>query len=264
MGIEKQIKQQARNSLKGAWVPSVAVLFVLCAFIILVIMIPRLFLLLIGGYNDEGYLINDSINSLSTLLPYSILQTLLIFFLSPIINGFFKYFYDLSNKGKVEFSNVFYFFFDIKRFFKSIVFNAVISCKTLINFIICLLPYFILKAIDYCFNIFADQTFNLVFFTILFSLGIAGGIILSLRYIMTEFVYVDNENRSLFYIFNRVLLIIYREHTKDMLLLVFSFILWIAFSFLVIPAIYVIPYFTESLATSSKWLIKLHEDGEVI
>ena len=59
-------------------------------------------------------------------------------------------------------------------------------------------------------------------------------------------------------------LTIKRKHMMDYYKLFFSFIFWLAYCIFVIPGMYVIPYFTTSLGTTSKWLINLYKEGKTV
>ena len=80
---------------------------------------------------------------------------------------------------------------------------------------------------------------------------------------VAQFLYIDNPNWEMKSYFKSAK-IINKYHYYDNFKLCLSFLPWIASCYFVLPMFYVVPYFTESLATSAKWLIKLYKDGKIV
>lgn len=264
MKIEKTIRKQAKKKLENNWVSAVSALFVLFGFAVALILLFESLINIFKVYDINGELKESSTTALAIIL---VLTVAIGVFISPVKNGFLKYFYCLSNTGEGDLRSVFYFFFRSKRYIKTVLFNLIIFCISILNMLITLLPYGILKIIDNSVDIFptveAEQV-GYIIYSILFGIGITAGIVLSLRLIFVEFLYIDKENKGVGYFFGKKAIKLSIKHNKDYIILVFTFLPWIMLCFFVLPALYVIPYLTESLATSSKWLIKLNKDGQNI
>ncbi|MGN0488558.1 MAG: hypothetical protein ACI4HO_04785 [Ruminococcus sp.] len=262
MEIEKTIRNQAKNKLENNWVGAVSALFVLFGFAVALILLFESLINIFKVYDNNGELKESSVATLILILFFTVAAGV---FISPVKNGFLKYFYDLSNTGEGDLMSVFYFFFRIKRYFKTILFNLILIGIFILNMAITLLPYGILKIIDNSVDIFSTveaEQVGYIIYSILFGIGITAGIVLSLRLIFVEFLYIDNENKEAGYYFGKKATKLSIKHHKDYIILVFTFLPWIMLCFFVLPALYVIPYLSESLATSSKWLIKLNKDGQ--
>ena len=77
----------------------------------------------------------------------------------------------------------------------------------------------------------------------------------SLRYFTVFTVCVDNETLSVKQIFQCTSTIM-KNNTGSAAKLIFSFIPWLLLCLLVLPALYVIPYMTQSLCISAKWMTR--------
>lgn len=260
MEIEKQIKKQARESLKNNYIPAVTSVFVIGGILLILYLIFHLNLLIFNVYDENLELSRNSVYTNIVYYADVFVIGLFAVFISPIINGFFKLYYELAKNKETTLGYLFYFFKGIKRYFKAIIFNFLIAIFLIINFAIWFVPYTAVEIINN-FN-FIDGSIYTVISTILYSLGIIGAILTSTRYFISEFSFVDDETKKLSYFFYKFGSKIGRKHLKDIILLIFTFIPWIAACFFVLPGFYVIPYFTESIATSAMWLIKLHKDGQ--
>ncbi len=260
MEIERQIKKQARESLKNNYISAVTSVFVIGGIVLILYLIFHLNLLAFNVY-DENLELNT--NTVYTNIVYYadiFVIGLLAVFVSPVINGFFKLYYELAKNKETKLGYLFYFFKGIKKYFKAIIFNLIIAVFLFINLAVWFIPYVAVEIIN-SFN-FIDGSIYTVISAVLYSLGIIGGVLTSTRYFISEFTFVDNETEKLSYFFYRFGSKIGKKHLKDIILLIFTFIPWIATCFFVLPGFYVIPYFTESIATSAMWLIKLHKDGQ--
>ncbi|MGN1139450.1 MAG: hypothetical protein ACI4RM_08360 [Ruminococcus sp.] len=260
MEIEKQIKKQARESLKNNYISAVTSVFVIGGIVLVLYLLFHLNLLVFNVYDEN---LEFNANTVYTNIVYYadvFVIGLLAVFVSPVINGFFKLYYELAKNKETKLGYLFYFFIGIKKYFKTIMFNLLIAIFLIINFAIWFVPYTAVEIINN-FKIIDGNVYSVIS-AVLYSLGIIGGVITSTGYFISEFTFVDDETKELSYFFYKFGSKIGRKHLKDIILLIFTLIPWIAFCFFVLPGFYVIPYFTESIATSAMWLIKLHKDGQ--
>jgi hypothetical protein len=262
MNIEKTIRKQSRDALKKNWIGAVSAFFILAGFALFAYLIFVSLLYIFDVFNANGEIRQRCVFTVMGIVTATIV---IAFLLTPSINGFFKYFYEISRNNENDLRNTFYFFFGIKRYFKTLLFNFYILVSLIPNFIVGLLPYYILQGVDMFIDVFPTvgaEQIGEVIYSSLFVLGITIGIMLSLRMIFIEFLYIDDDSKNIGYFFSKSVERLAFKHLKDYIILVFSFIPWFALSLLVLPVLYTIPYFTQSLATSSKWLIKLNKDGQ--
>lgn len=260
MGIERQIKKQARESLKNNFVSAVTSVFVLGGIILVLYLLFQLTLLAFNVYDENLELNSDLLYANIIYFADVSVVILLAVFVSPVINGFYKLYYELAKNNNTELRYLFYFFLGTKRYFKAVVFNIITALLLIVNFTIWLIPYF---AVDTIINFEILQgNFISIISVVLYSAGVVGAVLTSVKYIISEFTFVDDETKSFSHFFFKFGSKIGRKHFRDLVLLIFTFIPWFALCFFVLPGIYVIPYFTESIATSAMWLIKLHKDGQ--
>lgn len=260
MSTIKTLKKQAKTSLDGKWAIAVAGLLSVFSVVLFV----YLFYSMLCWVTCTFVATEDKIDMIFTvkLLVVFSLTFLLSIALLPITNGFFKLCYNIACGRDANFGDVFYFFKGTKKYFKALQFN-IFACATLYAaYFVTFSGYNMLKiAINK--TVFEDLPLFIIARSVLFSCGVALFILFSIRIIFSEFVFVDDENARLSYI-SYMTAVIFKRHRLDIILLNYSFIPWIALCFLVIPALYVIPYMSTTLATSAKWLMKLYKEGKIV
>lgn len=262
MSAEKIIRSQARESLKGNWTAAVSGVFVLLAKIFLVVTVYYLILSLSDIYDGENIK-----NGCEYIIIISMLCAFILSLaLSPLKNGYFRLCYNIAKGDNDGLRDVFYFFSGTKRYFKAIQFNIIILLKRALYSIIGFIPYFLfvfMKAV--MFNLSGSPTDSAkqaagAVEPIIIGMCAVITAVICIRLLIQEFVFVDNCEADVFGISK----IITKSHLSDYYRLVFSFLLWLVLCIFVLPGLYVIPYFTTALGTSSKWLINLYKEGKTV
>lgn len=263
MSTEKIIRSQAKKSLRGKWVTAICGLFTVFAFILLVFVFYFSLCEIFNIFNSDGYV---SQSKRIPLVVIILITFLLGFALSPVKNGYFRLCCKIAENREAEFRDVFYFIFGIKEYLRALSFNICILARMALFFIIGFIPFFILNMLNGMFvDLFATVTANKVLYVLSELLIIAGvtyGLVQSLTLFISEFMFAQGEHGDTHSIF-RTERAIRKKHHSDLIILTGTFLLWLLLCFFVLPAIYVLPYFTVSMATSSKWLIKLYKDGKM-
>lgn len=261
MSTEKVIRLQSKKSLNGNWIVSVSGVFVLLAVIFL-IEVFYYSLIFVTGIVDE----NGIKKGAEPVLVIIISFTLLFYFaLTPFKNGFFRLFYNIADGRSDGLRDVFYFFSGIKPYFKALGFNVIITLKKALYALIGFIPYIICLVFEQILfkfitpTTFTNQVFDIVE-TGLIVIGVTITLIISIRLIIAEFVFVDNFESNAFVIAKGIS----KRHLSDYYKLILSFIPWILSCLFVLPWLYVIPYLTTSLGTTSKWLINLYKEGKTV
>lgn len=264
MKIEKQIRFQAKDALKDNWISPLSGLFLLIAVNTLLVTLVYTAGFFMNIFTDEGELKSGCVITYTIIVCSSVLIAVLI---SPLKNGFMKICYKLSNGEEADYGDMFY-FFSGNKYFQTLQFNLILAVKIIINILIGLIPFFILNITAWAFSlqllttVTANEIFSYANIT-LFVLGIIIAVLLSVKIIVSEFIFIDNDADDLAEVFAASRNIL-KKHKRDINNLFYSFILWIALCFFVFPALYVIPYITTAFATSSKWLIKLNKEGNTV
>ena len=262
MKPEGIIRTQSRQVLKGNWVAAVSGLLTLMAFGTLGDIIYSLLILLSGVFTDDGVLRHGAEVPLIIILCSVFI---FIFALTPIVNGFFRLFYKLSDTGECDLREIFYFFCGTKNYFSALIFNALMMLRRLLLALIGFSPYILFLIITNAFSqsiytsVSANEIMNAVA-VVLICLGIATSLVLWLRLTVYDFLFAGDASPRPFYDGRRIL----RKHYFDLVKLFFTFIPWILLCFYVLPMFYVVPYFMTSFATSVKWLFKLNKEGTTV
>ena len=260
MKTEKIIRSQAKESLKGNWTAAVSGVFVLLGALILLVIFYSMLLSL------TGIISGDELKSGSETALIIILSStfILAFALSPFKNGYFRLCYNIATDRSDGLRDIFYFFSGIKLYFKALQFNIIIMLKRILFSVIGFIPYILFATIKYLLFLTATDGMTKQFFdtseAVIICLCVTITIIISIRLFIPEFVFVDNYEANVFSISN----VITKKHLKDYYRLVSTFLFWILLCFFVLPGLYVIPYFTTSLGTTSKWLINLYKEGKTV
>ena len=259
MNKEKSIRQQAKASLRDSWAVAIAGLLTVFASFLASFL---LFALLYTISDASGLLSLSGGNFFAILII--VISLVSLFMLSPLINGFQRICYKISVDSEVDFSEEFYFFSSTKSYLSAIHFNAIILLKKFAFFAVALFPFIILCVLrsGTTLNFLSDDAFN-VLFCVLLTLGIAAGILLTVKYLFSEFVFASGELGTIDEVFE-ISNLIQKKHSRDIRRLVYTFAGWIALCFFVVPVFYVAPYLYTSAATSSKWLFSLYKAGKMV
>lgn len=263
MSAEKIIKSQARNKLRtGGWMKAVSAVLLLFLMVLIIDCIVSLETLIIESLKDSGVVWQLYGNSTLyyTLTELCNVPPLVIaFLLSPVLIGFVKMFYGaFCNGHDFDFSDLFFFFVE-KRYKKSLFFVLGYVARMILPSIVFFLPVAIFSAIA---QLLAAQ--SSVIDTGIAVLSILSYILLllySIRYFAAALLFCEDNTQPVRYYFTASKQII-NNHTKEIVKLILSFIPWILLSVTVIPILYTLPYISQSLCISGKWLIELSRNGQ--
>lgn len=259
MNKEKLIKNQALTALKGSWIVLIAMALMISAVIIA-----------ISGLGSIAQIITKSVDVSTGLAKsgrefvYGLTDGLtyaVMFFFSPLINGFFKSAYIVAHNEIPSFWELFAFFKSPALYFKTILLNLIL--------VLIMSAAVFAFSFGYLITIITDslRTDNEAVITLLTAVlniffGSLSVLLISFVYLFfvnyAMFLYVDNPNTNVFCCFGRGIKMFVKNFGNTMRLY-FSFIGWIALCFFVVPAFYVLPYISTSFATSAKWLISIEK-----
>lgn len=262
MSTEKIIRSQAKKSLNGNWIAAVSGLFVLLAEVFLGATFYSLLVGLTGIFNGEKLQAGAE-----PIMLVILLSTIILFLaISPFENGFYRLCYNIANGRSDGLRDMFYFFSGTKQYFKALQFNIIISLKKTLYTLIGFAPYIlylIVKGLLLAFVIKSgnsvNQTFDIIE-TVILSVCTVATLIINIRLIIPEFVFVDNFEANVF----EIAKVITKKHLFDYYKLISTFLIWILSCMFVLPGLYVIPYLTTSLGTTSKWLINMYKEGKTV
>lgn len=262
MSTEKIIRNQAKQSLKGNWSMLITAFLFLCTVLLFFFGVEAVF-----GYafklinTDTGQIVKGK------ELQYNIINfctVTVLFFLTPLVNGIYKMFSNVSRNNCIEITDLFYYFKVAGCYFKTLV----------LNIFLLILFY----AVSYGFDIYAyvstftgknlqDNTgFGIIRISLIVAMLASAAIKLLAYFIFVHyslFAYAYDDSMSILnYTFGMYGFSL--RHIGNTIKLLCSFIGWIALCFFVVPVLYVLPYIMNSFATSAKWLFALEKDRRLL
>lgn len=244
MKIAKIIRLQSKNSLKNNWIGAVCGLMLLFSLFLIDAFCGDLIYYILMAVTQ-----NEAISSCIFLCFF----LLLLLLLSPFINGYCKYFYNLVKNENNNVKDIFHYFSNVKLYFKALVFNIYKLTKSLFGIILSFIPYFVVSAV------LKEEIY--IWITVVF--GVVISLFLVAKLYIFDFVFIEYENcqiQEIKYVSN----LIYKRQKGEAAKLTVSFSLWALLCVLVLPVLYVVPYMVTSMANSSKWLIELYKDGQIL
>lgn len=257
MSIEKTIRSQARKKLRGNYVLAVAAQFSVFALMITALFGLEIIISSFGVLDEEEKIRTGAELVYITAVLIAVIAVVLF---SPVKNGFLRLFYRIACGEEAGYGDVFY-YFKKGRYLPALGFNLVLLLKKLIKAFLCLVPYIVLSVMKITLGF--DSAFYDITGVVLIVFAVCVYILWTLKYFISEFIYIDSESRNFSAIYS-VTNHIFKRHRGDVYMLWCSFLPWIGLCFFVLPALYVIPYALTSAAVSTKWLLKIYKDGKMI
>ncbi|MBQ8057595.1 MAG: DUF975 family protein [Ruminococcus sp.] len=257
MSAEIILKAQARDKLKqGGWAKALFALAIL-----------TIVYMIIECFSSLGYYLIELLNPDSTIefiieVSGGTIATIVALLLSPFVLGFFRMFY--SDDRDYSLNDVMYYFSTFGKYTKAIKFVLGFVLRMILPVVV----YFLLPA-----SIFAvakiinngDSLENGIKILII-ALAITSTVLVlrhSIRYFVSILLLCENECEKTSYYFTTSKEIM-RHHEKDVVKLILSFFWWILSSITGLPALYVIPYISQAMCLSGKWLTQLSRNGQDI
>ncbi len=250
MSAEKIIKAQAREKLKnGSWAKALIGLAVIMVMYLILDSLASLQYVFL-----ESFKFTETSEFITKVICGSII-TLVAFLLSPVILGYIRML--SSDEKDYDMSDVLYYFSSFDRYTKSISFIFAFVFRMILPTILCfslVIVYLSLKLF-----VFKDEMDNIVNDVIL-VLFIISAVLWTFRYatryFLSFYMMCNDKEKPLSYYF-KTSKIIMKEHEKNVVKLFNSFLGWIALCITVLPLLYVLPYFTQSMCISAKWISML-------
>ncbi|MBQ8860876.1 MAG: DUF975 family protein [Ruminococcus sp.] len=250
MSAEKIIKAQAREKLRnGGWAKALIGLAVITIMYLIIDSLYSFQYVIL-----ESFTFTETTEFLINVVCGSII-TLIVFMLSPVILGYIKMLCD--ENSDYDMSNVLYYFSNFKRYRMAISFIFSFVFRMILPTVLCfslVIIYLSLKL--FIFKEEMNNTFNDVTLVLFIISAILWTLRYSNRYFLSFYLMSEDENKPISYYFNTSKLIMC-GHESDVVKLFNSFLGWIALSFTVLPLLYVLPYFAQSMCISAKWISKL-------
>lgn len=261
LSAEKTIKLQARQTLKNGYVAALAsfgLLLIVFMFVDTLLTLNGLVYISL----DEIFLQDSILSTIMYILARSVLTIiafLTILLLSPFYNGYVKLFYCSAINNSFDIQHLTY-FFQKGRYGKTLKLNLAYFVRMIIPTIVASLPVFtyviICALID---DNYAKTGWFYYFFGVLLFLSFIGLSVYVIKYfvVFTKYSVDDDMKIKDYFKYSKSVM---SGKSNEVIKLTVSFIPWFLLSLLALPLIYVVPYYTESLCISAKWLCELKKE----
>ncbi len=252
------VRKQARITLKGNYVAAVAAFLILLSpLFILEALGTVIDMLLVQTVSDKQTL---ELMEILILTPICIAAVVL---LSPLFNGYVRLFYQAAYTKKMNMNDVFY-YFSAERYQNTLHLNMLMIVRMIFPALLCFLPllayYFI------CLRYMEDFIGTVLYLDAAFLLTALSMILLilyALKYYLVFTLYCEDETADVRQLI-RTSKAMMKELKSSAAHLIFSFIPWMLLCLLILPALYVIPYMTQSLCIGAKWMTMKGKQDESI
>ncbi len=248
MSKEKIVRLQGREKLKKNGLAKALIgLGMLAVFYLIVesVAYSEIIFLELTNYKAE-FLVSVICRSFTTLCGL---------LLTPSILGYLKMMY--SENDEYEMSDVVYYFCSFKRYAKAITFVFSYVMRTAIRALVCFLPSLL-------YIIYTDYKKAEISLYLLIALIVFSSVLLlfySIKYFLSVKLFCDDDSKNMSYYFYTSKVIM-RNHRWDIVKLTLSFSLWFLLCITILPMIYVVPYFVQTMCISGKWFYELSRDGQ--
>lgn len=244
MSAEKIVRTQARSTLKeNGLVKALIGLGMLATF----------YMIIEGVAFTETYIVN--VFKLSDTLEFIVsvgirsITTLLVILLCPAVLGYLKMMY--TDKKEYEMSEVVYYFSKFRLYSRSVAFIFSYILRMFLPALLFFLPVFILIGLNFYTKVPAFE----VLLWILCILSTVGLVVYSLKYFVSIKLFCDEDLsvKECFKTSKKMM----DGNSKNVIRLFLSFTPWILLCITVLPLLYVVPYITQAMCISGKWIIEL-------
>lgn len=247
------IKQQARQMLKGNRVPIISG-FIIVILALMAVVYTQNTLLYAFDQIDENGMPYENFNI--TMLAVAAGSAFVLALLSPLLNGSVRLCANLTRNGTVSTGEMFYYFQSFALYAKTVLLNFVIFWfYTILSTL--LSPYHYASALM---NVRLEDTNpgepQWWILTALFVVSVAFGIVIYT--VVVQFpllVYAFEPQRGVVGSTFALWPFFFRN-LGNMLSLMCSFLGWLLLCFFVVPALYVVPYYTVASADAVKWMLR--------
>lgn len=242
------VRSQARKTLKGNYVAAVASFFILLLPIYLIEGLSSVLDTILRQFTNDAAILGGLI--VVVITPISILLFVL---LSPLFNGFVHVFYEAAYTRRMRMSNLFYYFAK-GRYQRTLHLNLAIAIRVILPALLIYLPVFIYYI--FCFTYLENFVGTVLYKDFAFLLTVMSTILLilyTLKYFLVFTLYCADDTVSPHQIISTSKSIMANQKASATKL-IFSFTPWMLLCLLILPALYVVPYMTQSLCIGAKWM----------
>lgn len=266
--LRVQSKYNGLKALKGSWIKAIIIMLIIGLLYFGVSKLEDAYRNILGiqDISDSGL---PNITPLSLLISLCF-TAILFLIMSPLILGMTEWYWNMTNGEPSEIGDIFGWYGSLKLYGKSLLLRINVGVRKLLwGLITCGIPaaivaageYYLLKVNTNSRTLSGTDMQNLLFGGILAFFGatlMLGGIFLYVyiisRYILANFLLVEDNSRKIGNVVRDSI-----KYTKtyrwELTKFVLSFAGWFISCIAILPALYVIPYFSSSITVYSKHII---------
>ncbi|MBR2716062.1 MAG: DUF975 family protein [Ruminococcus sp.] len=256
MSAEKVIRYQSRQKLKmyGYTKPlfSLGIIFVFVLLVDCVSIIEPILLGFLDTSKSTEFAIKIACRSLSVISA---------FLLSPVLLGFVKMMCIDSHEYDIK--DLLYFFKGFKTYLKSLAFISGFILRIVIPAVLSF-SFFIIQLLveNLWFTELKDNIALDISLVLFFIIGVLLTLRFSIKYFLAFLLLCKDKSKPISYYFSTSKKLM-KSNSKNVVKLSNSFTGWILLCITVLPALYVIPYYTQAMCICGKWLIELSGNEQI-
>lgn len=272
MKLRKKMKQDAFIALKPNWGKSIAILLILLAVTLICSLFKQLIISLTGiqPFLDLNGTPTDFLDNIPNTSFYAYMLDLLSLLLwalvlAPLRLGLSRWFYRLSFSCQDDSNYIFYYFSNIRDYFRCVWFKCNLGLRQLLWLLLFLLPGGLMLSVGYVSYIGGSSMMNSVVSSVAVILGVvavAASIVLYLlfilRYSLADYLFFSNRDMSVSEVIRTS--IAYTQGRKiQIAFFVLSFAPLFLLGVFVVPLLFVLPYFHTAFSIYARYLIESNE-----
>lgn len=275
MTAEKTIKTEAKHCLSqnSNWCKLIVGMMLVVIMLYLLPAYVGSFSELIPGASEQE--VFDNINSpgigTGIYLLFNVLFVSITVFVSPVCLGYKRYLAIAANGEKAEFNQLFYYFQNVKLYQEALTINLSVILRYIGVGLVSFAPYLIMSGMAYTAEHQRMWKLIGILKAISYILAVIGAVVfayLSRKYYLVSYLYATKhiypQNNMLTtkecLNLSKVIMKQNKNMGKAFKMLV-SFIPWILACFFVLPSLYVVPYYLQSIAVSQKYIVSISQES---
>ncbi len=246
----KEIKYSAKQSLANKNWPSAILITLIFIFVSCVYSLVSYFINIIQ-------VISSSMNNISLWVLFFILGVIMAIVISPFMVGITRWMYDVAKGYTVPLKEVFYYYKSFKLFKRVLLYLLKICIRIILWCIVAIISGILLSYVLHIIGVdFAWQVILVIIITLIPL------IILPLMFSLSIYLVIENDEYNI----NKCIKLSvqkFKTFIWGLIKLRLSFILWVLSCLLLIPVLYVYPYFSVSNAMYFRKFIEDFSESEL-
>lgn len=270
MTINTHIKRNAKKALQGQWSKGIAagmiiwvgiVLLGLIEYTVFEILSSEEYKTIFSRYSlVQRWIEHGNYDTVMHLITIGIVFLLAVFFVTPLIFGYAKWSYSIASGKDSPMSLLFYYFTGIKKYFKTIGIIFSLSIRIAGYTLFSFLPSAFVYSISIFYsrlNTYSQYIYMVIigFIWLALLMGISFGIYSVLKYVLVLYLHVEDPSLNGFQLI-RLSSSLMKGQRRSAFFLAASFLPWLISCILIIPIIFVVPYFSVVYAIYAKYMIE--------